>query len=82
MRCRWYTCIRLFSLNNITRILTLLVCFKSSLNLYNLFLPCCHSPDEGIPVSGEEAMHDILKKALLSTFHDIDTEFSRVSTTL
>ncbi|XP_058197311.1 probable protein phosphatase 2C 51 isoform X1 [Rhododendron vialii] len=35
------------------------------------------SPDEVIPVSGEAAMHDILKKALLSTFHDIDTEFSR-----
>ncbi|KAH7836737.1 hypothetical protein Vadar_004967 [Vaccinium darrowii] len=35
------------------------------------------SPDEGIPLSDEEAMHDILKKALLSAIHDIDTKFSR-----
>ncbi|CAL5341926.1 unnamed protein product [Camellia sinensis] len=32
--------------------------------------------DEGLPVSGDESMHEILQKALLRTIHDIDTKFS------
>ncbi|CAL5353163.1 unnamed protein product [Camellia sinensis] len=45
-------------------------------------IPDFHSDsDEGLPVSGDESMHEILQKALLRTIHDIDTKFSLLSIT-
>ncbi|GMP90886.1 hypothetical protein CsSME_00041821 [Camellia sinensis var. sinensis] len=45
---------------------------NGSLNLVR----CLLDYDEGLPVSGDESMHEILQKALLRTIHDIDTKFS------
>ncbi|KAL7172458.1 hypothetical protein ACSBR2_032032 [Camellia fascicularis] len=48
---------------------------NGSLNLVRR-LPEYFDYYRGLPVSGDESMHEILQKALLRTIHDIDTKFS------